>query len=100
MCNHRSRIYVGFIVLWGLCAVVLGLQAGMAGACQSDRSALIGSGKGSSMENSMDSGTGIADQTDPFSVLIFREPKGKRKLEPRADSSEWQVILRWALVAC
>jgi hypothetical protein len=100
MHNQRSRIYGGFLVLWVLCAVVLGIQAGMAGASVPDRSASLESCAGLSIEHSTYSVPGITEQADPLSVLIYREAKGKRKLEPRADCSEWQVIYRWALMAC
>jgi hypothetical protein len=100
MLNQRSKIYGGFIFLWVLCAVVLGIQAGMAGASRHDRSVVRESCEGLSVETSMYSVPGMAEQSDPLSVLIYREAKGKRKLEPRADCSEWQVIYRWALMAC
>jgi hypothetical protein len=100
MQNQRSRIYGGFIVLWVLCAVVLGIQAGMAGASVPNPSALWNSHADLSIETSMYSVPDIAEHADPLSVLIYREAKGKRKLEPRADCSEWQVIYRWALMAC
>jgi hypothetical protein len=100
MHNQRSRIYGGFLVLWVLCAVVLGIQAGMAGASMPDRSILPDSHTGLSIDTSIYFVPGNAEQADPFSVLIYREAKGKRKLEPRADCSEWQVIYRWALMAC
>ena len=100
MHNQRSRIYGGFIVLWVLCAVALGIQAGMAGVSVPDRSVLRDSHTGLSVEISYHSVSEFADQADPLSVLIYREAKGKRKLEPRADCSEWQVIYRWALMAC
>jgi hypothetical protein len=100
MQNQRSRIYGGFIILWVFCAIVLGIQAGMAGASIPERSLSLESGAGLTIDDSMYFVPGITDQTDPLSVLIYREAKGKRKLEPRADCSEWQVIYRWALMAC
>lgn len=100
MQSQRSKIYGGFVVLWVLCAIVLGIQSGMAGTPVPDRSVSLESGEGSSLETSVYSMPGIVEQADPLSVLIYREAKGKRKLEPRADCSEWQVIYRWALMAC
>jgi len=100
MYNQRSRIYGGFVVLWVLCAIVLGIQSEMAGASVPDRSVSVESCAGLSVETSIYSMPGIADPSDPLSVLIYREAKGKRKLEPRADCSEWQVIYRWALTPC
>jgi hypothetical protein len=100
MHNQRSMIYGGFVVLWVLCAIVLGIQSGMAGTPAPDRSGSLESGAGSPVEYSVHSVPGITEQAEPVSVLIYREAKGKRKLEPRADSSEWQVIYRWALMAC
>jgi hypothetical protein len=64
----------------------------MAGTPAPDHSASLESGAGSPIETSVYSIPGIAEQVDPLSVLIYREAKGKRKLEPRADCSEWQVI--------
>ena len=100
MHSCRSRIYISFIVLWGLCAVVLGIQAGLYPVSVADASAALAPGADMSTETSIYSIPCIAEHAEPFSVLIYREAKGKRKLEPRADCSEWQVIYRWALMAC
>lgn len=100
MSNQRSRIYGGFVVLWMLCAVVLGVHAGTGGSTAPDHSASFDSRTDVFLDGSVYFAPEHSDNSDPFSVLIYREPKGKRKLEPRADSSEWQVIFRSAVVAC
>ena len=100
MKHQRSKIYGGFVALWAICAVVLSIQSGMAGISVSDPSILRPSRTVLSVEPSRNASIESEDPDDPLSVLIFREPRGKRKLEPRSDSTEWQVIFRWALIAC
>lgn len=100
MKHQRSKIYGGFVALWAICAVVLSIQSGMAGTSVSDRTNLRPSRTELSIEPSRNLSREFEQHADPLSVLIFREPRGKRKLEPRSDSTEWQVIFRWALMAC
>jgi hypothetical protein len=76
------------------------MQARMDPVSVPDGSAALSPGADLSNETSVYSVPGITEQAEPVSVLIYREAKGKRKLEPRADCSEWQVIYRWALMAC
>jgi hypothetical protein len=94
MNKHRSWIYAGFIALWGLSALALAVHSDLSvGSTKNESRMMIRA------DNSVQSG--VTNTTnEPFSVLIYREPKGKRRLEPQADCSEWQVIYRWARVAC
>ena len=100
MISKRARIYGGFVVLWIVCFVVIDIHATMAGYVQPpDRPVWIDSCLFPETI-SLSPYTNHGIRRDAIGVMIFREPKGKRKLEPMAGCSEWQVIYQGALMAC
>lgn len=100
MQNQRSKIYGGFIVLWMICAIVLSIQSGIAETSETDQSNTMPSQRSLSDWPCKSISIESSETSEALSVLIYREPKGKRKLEPCSDSTEWQVIYRCAVVAC